>query len=181
MKTDLLSKYNFQEVGVAGHPDGNPDVSEKELDEAIVQKNQFAKNVDYKMYLTTQFFFKASSLETWEEHLELLNNKLEIHAGIPGPATLKTLISYAASCGISNSIRFFSKQALNITKLATTKTPNKLIADLADYKNSNSSSKLSKLHFYTFGGIRKTSEWLNLISRSPLNISPNNEFKPNMN
>ena len=86
---------------------------------------------------------------------EILNNKLEIHAGIPGPATLKTLVGYATSCGIGNSIRFLSKQAMNITKLATTRTPDKLIADLADYKESNPSSKLTKLHFYAFGGIKK--------------------------
>ena len=27
LKTDLLSKYNFTDVGVAGHPEGNPDIS----------------------------------------------------------------------------------------------------------------------------------------------------------
>ena len=46
-----------------------------------------------------------------EQHLKSLKNNLEIHAGIPGPATLKTLLSYATSCGIGNSIRFLSKQA----------------------------------------------------------------------
>ena len=30
----------------------------------------------------------------------------------------------------------------------------------SDYKNNNPSSKLTKLHFYAFGGIKKTSEWL---------------------
>ena len=120
------------------------------------------------MYLATQFFFEASSLQKWEEHLESLNNNFEIHAGIPGPATLKTLLSYATSCGIGNSIRFLSKQAFNITKLATTKTPDKLIADLAEYKHSKTSTKLSKLHFYAFGGMKKTSDWLNLVINSPL-------------
>ena len=110
--------------------------------------------------------------------LETLNNNLEIHAGIPGPATLKILISYATSCGISNSIRFLSKQAMNIAKLARSRTPDKLIADLADYKNTNPTSKLSKLHFYAFGGIIKTSEWLNLVNDFPLDIDLNNEFKP---
>ena len=71
-----------------------------------------------------------------------------MHAGIPGPATLKTLISYAKSCGIINSFRFLSKQALNITKIATTKTPDKLIADLAEYRFNEPSSKLIKLHLY---------------------------------
>lgn len=163
LNTDLLSRFNFQEVGLAGHPEGNPDISEKEMDKAIIEKNEFARNTDLKLYLATQFFFEASSLINWEKKLESLNNNLEIHAGIPGPATLKTLVSYATSCGIGNSIRFLSKQALNITKLATTRTPEKLISDLSDYKELNSSSKLTKLHFYPFGGIKKTSEWLNNI------------------
>tara|TARA_Y100000590_G_scaffold64213_1_gene68991 strand:- start:31 stop:933 length:903 start_codon:yes stop_codon:yes gene_type:complete len=178
LKTDLLSKYQFKEVGLAGHPEGNPNVSEKELDQAIIDKNIFAKNADFKSYLVTQFFFESASLETWEKKLDMLNNNLEIHAGIPGPATLKTLVSYASSCGIGNSIRFLSKQVLNITKLATTRAPDKLIADLADYKKLKPSSRLAKLHFYAFGGIKKTSEWLNLISSSSLNINDNNEFKP---
>ncbi len=178
LKTDLLSKYNFKEVGLAGHPEGNPNVSQKELDKAIIEKNYFAKNADFKSYLVTQFFFEVNSLKTWEKRLDDLNNQLEIHAGIPGPATLKTLISYATSCGIGNSIRFLSKQALNITKLASTRSPDKLIGDLAEYKETHSSSKLAKLHFYPFGGIKKTSEWLNLISNSSLNIKDNNEFEP---
>ena len=178
LETDLLSKYSFSSVGLAGHPEGSPDIKEELLDQAIIKKNEFAQNVDYKMYLATQFFFEASIFEKWEKHLEILNNKLEIHAGIPGPASLKTLISYATSCGIGNSLRFLSKQALNITKLATSKTPDKLITDLAEYKQKNTSTKLTKLHFYAFGGIKKTSEWLNLISNSSLNIKDNNEFEP---
>ena len=178
LKTDLLSKFNFQEVGLAGHPEGNPDISEEEIDKAIIEKNAFALNTDLKLYLTTQFFFEVSSLRNWEKKLDSLNNNLEIHAGIPGPASLKTLVGYATSCGIGNSIRFLSKQAMNITKLATTRTPDKLIADLADYKEHNSSSKLAKLHFYAFGGIKKTSEWLRNVSKNELEINNNNEFKP---
>ena len=178
LETDLLSKYGFNSVGLAGHPEGSPDIKEDLLDDAIIKKNEFAKNVDYKMYLATQFFFEASIFEKWEKHLEMLNNKLDIHAGIPGPATLKTLITYATSCGIGNSIRFLSKQALNITKLATSRTPDKLITDLAEYKQKNTNTKLTKLHFYAFGGIKKTSEWLDLISNSSLNIKDNNEFEP---
>ena len=181
LKTDLLSKYNFTDVGVAGHPEGNPDIPKEELNNAIIEKNQFAKKVNYKMYLATQFFFEAKSLEKWEKHLESLDNNLEIHAGIPGPANLKTLISYATSCGIGNSIQFLTKQTMNIAKLATTSTPDKLIADLADYKKNKVSSKLSKLHFYAFGGIKKTSDWLNLVINSPLNIKTNNEFNPIIN
>ena len=42
LKTDFLSKYNYQFVGVAGHPEGSPDISYENLDLAIKQKNDFA-------------------------------------------------------------------------------------------------------------------------------------------
>ena len=168
LETDLLSKYNFKEVGLAGHPEGNADVNQVDLDNAIIQKNQFSKKADFKMYLATQFFFEAKSLKEWELHLKSLNNNLAIHAGIPGPATLKTLISYARSCGISNSIRFLSKQALNITKLATTRSPDKLIYDLASYQIETPETKLRKIHFYPFGGIKKTSDWLKTLDKDNL-------------
>ena len=168
LETDFLSKYNFTDVGVAGHPEGSPDINVKELDNAIIKKNHFAQKVDFKMYLATQFFFEAKSLKEWELHLKSLNNNLAIHAGIPGPATLKTLISYARSCGISNSIRFLSKQALNITKLATTRSPDKLIYDLASYQIETPETKLRKIHFYPFGGIKKTSDWLKTLDKDNL-------------
>jgi len=168
LETDLLSKYNFKEVGLAGHPEGNPDVKQADLDNAIIQKNNFSKKADFKMYLATQFFFEAKSLKEWELHLKSLNNNLEIHAGIPGPATLKTLLSYATTCGIGNSIRFLSKQTLNITRLATTKSPDKLIYDLASYQLEKPDTKLKKIHFYAFGGIKKTSDWLKSINRPNL-------------
>jgi methylenetetrahydrofolate reductase (NADPH) len=177
LQTDLLSKFNFRHVGLAGHPEGHPHLSENDLDEIIIKKNQFASNVDYRMYFVTQFFFEATAFKSWEQHIDKLGNKLEIHAGIPGPATLKILFSYAKSCGIGNSIKFLSKQALNITKITTNNTPDKLIADLAEYKFSSPSSKLTKLHLYPFGGMKKTSQWMNAILENPIKIKNNSGFE----
>ena len=173
LKTDLLSKFNFKSVGVAGHPEGSPDISKNALDLAIIEKNKFSLNVDFKMYLATQFFFEAKSLIDWEKHLNTINNKLDIHAGIPGPASIKTLINYARSCGIGNSLRFLTKQAFNLTKLATLNTPDKLIYDLANYVETNKSTNLKNIHFYAFGGMKKTSEWLNHLNDSELEYNDN--------
>ena len=176
LKSDFLSKFNYNFVGVAGHPEGSPDISNQNLDLAIKEKNNFAKNVDFKMYIATQFFFEARSLIEWEKHLTTLGNKLPIHAGIPGPASIKTLINYARSCGIGNSLRFISKQAFNLTKLATLSTPDKLIYDLANYVYTNESSNLENIHFYAFGGMKKTADWLNQLNSSELEFSNKNQF-----
>ena len=177
LKSDLLSKYNYKSVGVAGHPEGSPDISNQNLDVAIKEKNNFAQNVDFQMYIATQFFFEAKSLIDWEKHLVTLGNNLPIHAGIPGPASIKTLINYARSCGIGNSLRFISKQALNLTKLATLNTPDKLIYELADYIFNNQSSNLENIHFYAFGGMKKTADWLNQLDNSELNYNSKNQFE----
>ena len=177
LKSDFLSKFNYNFVGVAGHPEGSPDISNQNLDLAIKEKNSFAKNVDFKMYIATQFFFEARSLIEWEKHLTTLGNNLPIHAGIPGPASIKTLINYARSCGIGNSLRFISKQAFNLTKLATLSTPDKLIYDLANYVHTNQSSNLENIHFYAFGGMKKTANWLSQLNSSELNYDSKNQFK----
>ena len=177
LKSDLLSKFNYKHVGVAGHPEGSPDISSQNLDIAIKEKNNFAKNVDFKMYIATQFFFEAKSLIDWEKHLDSLGNNLPIHAGIPGPASIKTLINYARSCGIGNSLRFISKQAFNLTKLATLSTPDKLIYDLANYIHTNNSSNLQNIHFYAFGGMKKTADWLNELDGSELHYNEKNQFQ----
>jgi methylenetetrahydrofolate reductase (NADPH) len=52
---------------------------------------------------------------------------LPIHVGVPGPATIKTLVKYAAMCGVGNSARFIRKQALNINKLRSVNTPDEFL------------------------------------------------------
>ena len=178
LQSGLLSKYNFKYVGLAGHPEGHTDISQYDLDDAIIKKNKFSDNADFKMYLITQFFFEINTFKSWEKYINDLGNKLEIHAGIPGPASVKTLISYSKSCGVKNSVIFLSKQALNIAKIATTMKPHKLISDLAEYKANTPSSNLIKLHLYPFGGMKNTSQWMNTILDNPLKFKSNNEFEP---
>ena len=108
-----------------------------------------------------------------------MGNQLEIHAGIPGHANIKTLITFAKSCGIGNSLKFLSKQALNISKIASTNAPDKLINDLANYKKLNSDSKLIKVHFYPFGGMKRTSSWVNALIKNEISIKDNGSIKIN--
>ncbi len=92
---------------------------------------------------------------------------------------MRILISFAKSCGIANSLKFLTKQAFNISKIATTSTPDKLVNDLAIYKNLNSGSKLMKIHFYPFGGIKRTSSWANALIKNNISINQNGSIKIN--
>ena len=80
--------------------------------------------------------------------------------GIPGPATIKTLVKYAAMCGVGNSARFIRKQALNITKLLTVNTPDDFVAGLAQVHYGQPELGIAGPHLYPFGGFDKLFDWI---------------------
>jgi methylenetetrahydrofolate reductase (NADPH) len=61
-------------------------------------------------------------------------NALPIHIGVPGVATIGTLIKHAAACGIGASAQFLKKQARNATKLLMNSTPERLLKELMDHR-----------------------------------------------
>ena len=49
--------------------------------------------------------------------------------------------------------------------------------DLADYSHKNIDSRLSKIHFYAFGGMKKTSDWLNNLENSNFIYNSSKQFE----
>ena len=62
LETGLLQQVGIRKIGVAGHPEGSPDIPETELKKALKQKNQFAEETGMAMYLETQFCFDAQAI-----------------------------------------------------------------------------------------------------------------------
>ncbi len=160
LNSGLLEKYQIRKVGVAGHPEGSPDISKDKLANAISDKNNWAKNSDMEAYIITQFCFEVPSIITWEKNIRKDGNKLPIHIGIPGPATLNTLIKFATMSGIGPSIRVLTRQTKNLTKLVFTQDPFNIIEGIAFAKLQDPDCLIEHLHFYPFGGLAKTTAWV---------------------
>ena len=163
LNSGLLEKYQIKKVGVAGHPEGSPDISKDKLANAISDKNNWAKNSDMEAYITTQFCFEVSSIITWEKNIRRDGNKLPIHIGIPGPATLNTLIKFATMSGIGPSIRVLTRQTRNLTKLVFNQDPFYIIEGIAFAKLQDQDCLVEQFHFYPFGGLAKTAAWIKRI------------------
>tara|TARA_B100000212_G_scaffold34535_2_gene22430 strand:- start:1977 stop:2834 length:858 start_codon:yes stop_codon:yes gene_type:complete len=163
LNSGLLEKYQIRKVGVAGHPEGSPDIGKDKLATAISDKNHWAKNSDIEAYITTQFCFDVPSIITWEKNIRRDGNNLPIHIGIPGPATLNTLIKFATMSGIGPSIRVLKRQTKNLAKLVFTQDPYNIIEGIAYAKSHDPDCLLKQLHFYPFGGLAKTAAWIKSI------------------
>ncbi len=164
LETGLFDKHGIERIGLAGHPEGSPDISDVALAEALTRKNAFAGLSDADFYLCTQFCFEAAPIIAWDQAIRAAGNRLPVHIGVPGLATLKTLINHAKACGIGPSMRMLTRQARNITKLLTVAAPDRLITDLAYYKATDPDCGIRKAHIYPLGGLRRSAQWIYAVA-----------------
>ena len=160
LETGLFEKYGIKKLGVAGHPEGSPDISSHDIADAIRQKNDFARETNAEMALVTQFAFNAETMITWAEKLAAEGNTLPVHLGLAGPAKLTTLLKYAAMCGVGASLGFLKKRAGAIAALTTSYSPDQMMDPIEAYWQANPDGPVAQVHVFPFGGLKKTAEYL---------------------
>lgn len=169
METGVFEANGAKALGVAGHPEGNADISrlhgEAMLMRALTEKQAYIRHAGLDGFISTQFLFEAAPVASWAATLRENGIDLPAFIGIPGPASIKTLAKYAAVCGVGNSARFIRKQAMNITKLLSVSTPDKFINDLAAIHAASPELKIMGPHMYPFGGFDKLFDWLSTVQR----------------
>jgi methylenetetrahydrofolate reductase (NADPH) len=176
LTSGLLERHGIRKIGVAGHPEGSPDISAAEVAVALAEKNAWARDTDAAVYIETQFCFEADAIVAWERRIRAEGNALPIHIGLPGLATLKTLLKFAQMSGIGPSIRVLTRQTRNIAKLLTVQEPDLVVAGLAEAVADDPGSLLRHAHFYPFGGLAKTATWLNAAAAGNFQINPKGGF-----
>ena len=175
LETGLLDKHGIKKVGVAGHPEGSPDMPDEAIAAALTWKNEFANRSGADVYIVTQFCFEAEPIIAWDKAIRAAGNALPIRIGVPGLATIKTLLNYAKACGIGNSMMFLKKQARNVAKLMNVSAPDKLLVDLAKYKATDPDCGLIGCHMYPLGGVKKTAKWTYAVVDGEFSMNPNGD------
>ncbi len=172
LRTGLFEKYGFTRLGLAGHPEGSPDVPEDACALAIRQKNDYACDTDMSLYLATQFVFEAQPVLDWERKVRGQGNRLPVHVGIPGLATIKTLIKHAQHCGVGPSMRYLTRNPTDMLRLtlkdsflgrhvnAPSSEPSQLICDLLAGMHADPECLIDRCHLYPLGGLKKSAAWM---------------------
>jgi len=164
LESGLLEKYGIKTLGVAGHPEGHKEVAEPVLRDALRRKNAYKAKTGANVYVVTQFTFTSESVINWETANFDDIGALPVTVGLPGLASAKTLLKYAMDCGVGASLQAFSKRAASLTKLLTVNAPDDILVGLAGHKEKNPNSHISSVHFFPFGGFKKTADWANKVA-----------------
>ena len=128
-------------IGIAGHPDGSPDISDEDLKKAMSDKTPYAD------YIITQWSLNAKPIAQF-----ISEQTLPVHVGITGPLRLGSLLKFANIVGAINSINFVRSNITQAIDLLKPRDPNDLIEKLK--------SSTENFHIYTFGGLKETNKWL---------------------
>lgn len=171
LQTGLFEKHGIHRIAVAGHPEGSPDMSDAAIMDALTWKNNYRQQSGSELYLVTQFAFDIEPILNWEKRLIDAGITLPVHIGLPGLATLKSLLMHAKACGVGPSMRVLTRQARNVTRLLVVNTPDKLLRGLAHHTYSHQNSLIAGVHMYPLGGLRRSAQWSYAVQDGELSLS----------
>ena len=158
IETGMFERYGIKAIGIAGHPEEHPNMSEKECWDVLASKCDLIQSRGMTPLIVTQFGFDAQRFLDWLVELRSRGIDAPVRIGIPGPASIKSLLRFAASCGVEASASVLSKYGISLGKLIGKVGPENMIDYFADHLGPEHGPV--RLHFYPFGGLSRLLEWL---------------------
>jgi methylenetetrahydrofolate reductase (NADPH) len=164
MRSGALQRVGIIRTAIGGFPEGNPNIPDALLAEALTAKLNFARSAGLQLSIVTQFCFEAEPIVKWIRSLRAAGIDVPVSVGLAGPAGIIALTRYAIRCGIGNSLRVLTEKP-SFAKLLIEKGPEPIIRELAaNAEDANGSAlplEIARLHFFVFGGFNKTVDWIN--------------------
>ena len=163
MESGLLQKAGILRMAIGGFPEGNPNIPDAVLEEALAAKVNFACAAGLQLSIVTQFCFEAEPVVAWLRRVRGLGINIPIRIGLAGPAGLATLMRYAVQCGVGNSLRVLTKKP-SFAKLLVEKGPEPILRGIVSALSYLPPAALpfgiACFHFFVFGGFNKTVDWI---------------------
>ncbi|GGU85924.1 methylenetetrahydrofolate reductase [Streptomyces filipinensis] len=159
LRTGLLQRHGVRHVGISGYPEGHPAIADHTLWSALTDKAAAIGAHRFGGDVITQFGFDADPVLTWLEAARARGVHLPVRIGVPGPAGVRRLLGYATRFGVATSASVARKYGFSLTNLMGTTGPDRFLHALARRYDPERHGTV-KVHFYTFGGLRTTAEWV---------------------
>ena len=110
--------------------------------------------------VVTQFAFDDDAIVEWVGEMRSRGIDVPVRLGVPGPAGIKRLLGFAKRCGVGASASVMKKYGVSLTNLIGSAGPDKLVSSL-DAKLNDQEHGRVRLHFYPFGALTASAEWIN--------------------
>jgi methylenetetrahydrofolate reductase (NADPH) len=146
--------HPFKDIGIGGHPEGHPSVSQDVLFQALKDKCALATHIK------TQIVFDPQVILTWARELKRRGIDLPVHIGVPGAVHRQKLLRVSGGLGIGESAKFLKKQQTLLWRFFVPGgySPDKIIRGLAPHIGA-SDNRIEGFHIFTFNDLGPTEAW----------------------
>lgn len=150
--------HDFEDIGIAGYPEGHSFLDEETIARAIERKSPYAT------YLVTQLCFDAEAIGAWIAQTRDRGVTLPIEVGIPGVVTYTRLMAMSRKYGVARPLQFLRKTtgiwgfAREMIRSRGRYKPDELIDALGAY-DRREGVDIERLRFYTFNHTEETESW----------------------
>lgn len=158
LQTGILAANGITQVRVAAYPDGHPMIPTPQLSEAFDRKCEIAARDGFTLRVVTQFGFDADPLLAWLTNIHAASRDLPISIGIAGPSRMRTLLKYAAMCGVQHSARGLARNP-QIVRMLGRWDPVDVLRPVAEYLAAGATVRVESAHLFTFGGLQTAQQW----------------------
>jgi methylenetetrahydrofolate reductase (NADPH) len=172
LRTGCFERRGIRRVGLAGHPEGSPDISDEGLRQALKEKNEFALDTPMDLYLITQFCFAPQPIVAWERQVRQDGNRLPVHVGLPGLASPARLLKFGLSCGVGPSLKVLRHRAGGVLRMATSAVyrPDDTMIGVASAAATDPDALFRGFHFFPFGAFERTARWATALASGDFRV-----------
>jgi len=159
IESGLPQSRGIREIGIAGYPEGHPRVAATEIDRLLAAKIEAAAATGLGVHIVTQFAFAPEPILAYVARLRERGIEQAVRIGIAGPASVATLVRFAAICGVATSARALARNAGLAKHLFGATAPDAILRALAGAQLGDAAP-----HFFTFGGLGASARWASAVA-----------------
>lgn len=159
IRSGALHRHGFGRVSVGGYPEGHPQIDTDTLWQSLEDKTEALRGQGLDAAIITQFGFDPEPVLVWLAEVRNRGIDLPVRIGVPGPAGVRRLLAFARRFGVASSAGVAQKYGFSLANLLGTAGPDRFIRDFAAGYVADTHGEVA-FHFYTFGGIGATVDWI---------------------
>lgn len=160
LKTGLFETRGIRGVSFAIHPEGHPSQPAAAMRKALADKIAFAAHHGLDAEIVSQFCFEATPILECIRDLRRSGITAPVRIGAAAPTNTMRMMKFALRCGVGPSLRALEKHAGRFGKALVSAGPEELVAELTDALAGENFGSVAGMHFFVFGGVRQSAEWL---------------------
>jgi methylenetetrahydrofolate reductase (NADPH) len=163
LETGLFAKYGITRIAIACYPEGHPRIPDAVLEQARADKTRVAAEQGLSVWLVSQFAFEAAPIIGLARNMRAQGIDDPYRVGIAGPASHATLLKFAMMCGVGASLRALRERGDFARNMLMGETPEALLTEIALAREAEPALNIQGVHFFTFGSLIKTAQWVESV------------------